>query len=52
MLIDTTILQASSCDTENLSLMSERQSNEALTTDKHFVQEGFEPLLDPYAPAL
>ena len=35
------------CDTVSFGLMRERQINEALTTDKHFVQEGFERLLDP-----
>ncbi|MBO0721857.1 MAG: type II toxin-antitoxin system VapC family toxin [Blastocatellia bacterium] len=35
------------CDTVSFCLMRERRINEALTTDKHFVQEGFERLLDP-----
>jgi predicted nucleic acid-binding protein len=35
------------CDAVSFVLMRERQINEALTTDKHFVQEGFVRLLDP-----
>lgn len=33
------------CDAVSFVLMRERQINEALTTDKHFVQEGFVRLL-------
>lgn len=35
------------CDAVSFVLMRERQINEALTTDKHFVQEGFVRLLEP-----
>jgi predicted nucleic acid-binding protein len=35
------------CDAVSFVLMRERQINEALTTDKHFAQEGFVRLLDP-----
>ena len=35
------------CDAVSFVLMRERQINEALTTDKHFVQEGFARLLEP-----
>ena len=35
------------CDAVSFVLMRERQILEALTTDKHFVQEGFVRLLDP-----
>lgn len=35
------------CDSVSFVLMRERQINEALTTDKHFVQEGFVRLLEP-----
>ncbi len=35
------------CDAVSFVLMRERQINEALTTDKHFVQEGFVRFLDP-----
>ncbi len=35
------------CDAVSFILMRERRINEALTTDKHFVQEGFVRLLDP-----
>ncbi len=34
------------CDAVSFVLMRERQINEALTTDKHFVQEGFARLLE------
>ncbi|MGE0133214.1 MAG: type II toxin-antitoxin system VapC family toxin [Blastocatellales bacterium] len=34
------------CDAVSFVLMRERGINEALTTDKHFVQEGFARLLD------
>ena len=33
------------CDAVSFVLMRERQINEALTTDKHFAQEGFVRLL-------
>lgn len=35
------------CDAVSFVLMRERGILEALTTDKHFVQEGFTRLLDP-----
>lgn len=35
------------CDAVSFVLMRERQIDEALTTDKHFVQEGFARLLEP-----
>lgn len=35
------------CDAVSFVLMRERQINEALTTDKHFAQEGFVRLLAP-----
>lgn len=35
------------CDAVSFVLMRERGINEALTTDKHFVQEGFMRLLEP-----
>lgn len=35
------------CDAVSFVLMRERQINEALTTDKHFTQEGFVRLLEP-----
>jgi uncharacterized protein len=35
------------CDAVSFILMREHRINEALTTDKHFVQEGFVRLLDP-----
>ncbi len=35
------------CDAVSFVLMRERQISEALTTDKHFVQEGFVRLLEP-----
>jgi uncharacterized protein len=35
------------CDAVSFVLMRERRILEALTTDKHFVQEGFVRLLDP-----
>jgi uncharacterized protein len=35
------------CDAISFVLMREHQINEALTTDKHFVQEGFVRLLTP-----
>ena len=35
------------CDAVSFLLMRERRINEALTTDKHFVQEGFIRLLTP-----
>ncbi len=35
------------CDAVSFILMRERGINEALTTDKHFVQEGFVRLLEP-----
>ena len=35
------------CDAVSFVLMRERQFNEALTTDKHFVQVGFQRLLEP-----
>ncbi|MFN0120278.1 MAG: type II toxin-antitoxin system VapC family toxin [Blastocatellia bacterium] len=34
------------CDAVSFVLMQERGINEALTTDRHFVQEGFTRLLD------
>lgn len=34
------------CDAVSFVLMRERKINEALTTDKHFVQEGFVRLLE------
>lgn len=34
------------CDAVSFVLMRERKINEALTTDKHFVLEGFERLLE------
>ena len=35
------------CDAVSFILMRERNLSEALTTDKHFVQEGFIRLLEP-----
>mgnify|MGYP002784175840 CR=1 FL=1 len=35
------------CDAVSFVLMRERGITDALTTDKHFVQEGFTRLLDP-----
>jgi len=35
------------CDAVSFILMRERQINKALTTDKHFAQEGFIRLLQP-----
>jgi predicted nucleic acid-binding protein len=35
------------CDAASFVLMRERGITEALTTDKHFVQEGFTRLLEP-----
>ncbi len=35
------------CDAVSFVLMRERRINEALTTDKHFMQEGFVRLLEP-----
>jgi predicted nucleic acid-binding protein len=35
------------CDAVSFVLMREHQITEALTTDRHFVQEGFVRLLDP-----
>ena len=35
------------CDAVSFVLMRERRILEALTTDKHFVQEGFTRLLEP-----
>lgn len=35
------------CDAVSFVLMRERGINEALTTDKHFIQEGFIRLLEP-----
>lgn len=35
------------CDAVSFVLMRERGINEAITTDKHFVQEGFIRLLQP-----
>ena len=49
----TNLLQArrdktySLCDAASFILMRERGLSEALTTDKHFVQEGFARLLEP-----
>jgi predicted nucleic acid-binding protein len=41
-------IKATRCgDAVSFVLMRERQILEALTTDKHFVQEGFVRLLDP-----
>jgi len=35
------------CDAVSFVIMGERQITEALTTDKHFTQEGFRRLLQP-----
>ncbi len=35
------------CDAVSFILMREHRITEALTTDRHFVQEGFVRLLDP-----
>ena len=35
------------CDAVSFALMRELQISEALTTDKHFAQEGFIRLLEP-----
>jgi len=47
MLLDRLDKTYSLCDAVSFVLMRERELTEALTTDRHFEQEGFVRLLKP-----